>query len=122
VITTEQAAPPPAETEITAPPPTEAGITAPQEAACGSHSAEHAAPGNEPVQHEPRPSRSASDEEDEALLASLDPETAKAIRVMRRLSIEKKSVRELLAEYTHTRSDQDPAEGRRRSWWSRGRT
>lgn len=66
------------------------------------------------------PPRPVISEEDEALLASLDPETAKAIRVMRRLSDQQKSVRELLEEYMNIRSSQDPAEQRRKSWWSRG--
>lgn len=60
-------------------------------------------------------------DEDEALLASLDPETAKAIRIMRRLSVEKKSVRELLEEYEASRSAETPAaEKHKKSWWSRG--
>ena len=41
---------------------------------------------------------SASINDDEALLASLDPEVAKAIRIKRRLSNGEKSVRELLEE------------------------
>jgi hypothetical protein len=67
--------------------------------------------------------RSASQEEDETLLASLDPETAKAIRVMRRTSFENKSVRELLEEYLQTRNAQgfsENPEQRKKSWWSRG--
>jgi hypothetical protein len=66
----------------------------------------------------PAPAADHSREEDEALLASLDPETAKAIRVMRRLSFEKKSVRELLEEYTQSGQPQEKAEQRqRKSWW-----
>jgi len=64
--------------------------------------------------------RSVAQEEDEALLASLDPETAKAIRVMRRLSFENKSVRELLEEHKQTRNGSESAEPRKKSWWSRG--
>ena len=58
---------------------------------------------------------------DETLLASLDPETANAVRVMRRLSPVHKSVRELLEEYEASRPP-PPAAGqpKKRSWFSRG--
>lgn len=60
-------------------------------------------------------------ERDEALLASLDPETAKAIKVMRRLSPDHKSVKELLAEYEANRPAQPPAaQPKKKSWFSRG--
>ncbi len=60
-------------------------------------------------------------EQDEALLASLDPEAAKAIKVMRRLSPDRKSVKELLAEYEANRSAQPPAaQPKKKSWFSRG--
>jgi hypothetical protein len=59
-------------------------------------------------------------EEDEALLASLDAETVQAIKVMRRLSFEKKSIRQLLEEYEQTRQPQGSSESRKKSWWSRG--
>jgi hypothetical protein len=72
------------------------------------------------AEHKATTPNRASKEEDEALLASLDPETAKAIRVMRRLSIEKKSVRELLEEYKATNAGHTPADNRKKSWWSRG--
>ena len=59
--------------------------------------------------------------ENEALLASLDPETAKAIRVMRRLSPECKSVREWLKEYEANRPAQQPVvQPKKKSWFSRG--
>lgn len=58
--------------------------------------------------------------EDDALLASLDPETAKAIRVMRRLSIEKKSIRQLLDEYNAASTSAGKDEPKKKSWWSRG--
>ena len=57
--------------------------------------------------------------EDEALLATLDPETAKVIRVMRRLAADRKSVRELLAEYQAGRSSQVHSEVGKKSWWRR---
>ncbi|GMU21768.1 MAG: hypothetical protein AMXMBFR13_18570 [Phycisphaerae bacterium] len=60
------------------------------------------------------------EDDDEALLASLDEETAKAIRVMRRLTFEKKKVRELLEEYRQTQAKPTPGEGRKKSWWTRG--
>lgn len=68
---------------------------------------------------EPRPA-TAETGEDEALLASLDPETAKAIRVMRRMSGGRKSVRELLEQYgaTPPPSRSEPA---KKSWFRRGR-
>ena len=75
----------------------------------------------EPALTAPSPAApQASREEDEALLASLDPETAQAIKVMRRLSFEHKSVRQLLEEYEQSRQSQDSTEGKKKSWWSRG--
>lgn len=75
-----------------------------------------------PAQAEPAAAAPAahSAAEDEAVLASLDPETAKAIRVMRRLSIEKKSVRQLLKEYQATHNTTAAGEQRKKAWWSRG--
>lgn len=58
-------------------------------------------------------------EEDEALLATLDPETAQAIRVMRRLSVEKKSVSQLLAEYEAAKASQPAPASRKKSWFRR---
>lgn len=59
-------------------------------------------------------------DEDEALLATLDEKTAKAIRVMRRLSPVKKSVKELLAEYQPDQSAKSEAAAPTRgSWWKR---
>lgn len=54
--------------------------------------------------------------EDEALLATLDPEVAAAIRVKRRLWNNAKSVQALLDEYEP--SQQEPK--RRKRWWKRG--
>ncbi|MEP0841635.1 MAG: hypothetical protein HRF43_02860, partial [Phycisphaerae bacterium] len=61
----------------------------------------------------------AADADDEALLASLDHETAKAIRVMRRVSFEKKSVRQLLEEYQASKTA-SASEPKKKAWWSRG--
>ena len=58
---------------------------------------------------------------DEELLASLDEETARAIRVMRRMSPVKRSVKELLEEFEKSKSSTDTATGnKKKSWWSRG--
>ena len=68
------------------------------------------------------PTASADLADDETLLASLDPETARAVRVMRRMSLEPRSVRDLLTEYEAGRP-MSPAAGppKKRSWFSRGR-
>lgn len=58
---------------------------------------------------------------EEALLASLDPETAQAIRVMRRLATSKKSVNELLAEYEATKAKPKTVKAEKKSWFFRGR-
>lgn len=69
---------------------------------------------------EPEPKAASADaSEDEALLASLDPETAKAIRVMRRMSGGRKSVRELLEQY-HTGQSTPRNEPTKKSWFRRG--
>lgn len=60
-------------------------------------------------------------DEDETLLASLDEETAKAIRVMRRLSPVHKTVRELLEQYETSKAAPAMKTGRKKSsWFSRG--
>jgi hypothetical protein len=60
--------------------------------------------------------------EDEALLASLDSETASAVRVMRRLSPVRKSVRELLKEYEASRPTPPAAvQPKKKPWFSRGK-
>ena len=81
-----------------------------------------------PVQAEPAPASESSPgtpptpiHEDETLLASLDAETAKAIRVMRRLSMGTRSVRELLAEYQATPTASKNARPAKKSWFSRNR-
>lgn len=62
----------------------------------------------------------AATEDDEALLASLDPATADAIRVQRRLTGGRKHVRELLEEH-RARQQAPPQAPRRRSWWKGNR-
>ena len=82
------------------------------------------APSAAPAKPEPAAAppvaQKSSREEDEALLASLDPETAQAIKVMRRLSFEQKSIRQLLEEYQQSQQSQDSSEHKKKSWWSRG--
>jgi hypothetical protein len=80
----------------------------------------HAEP--DPLQQEEPVDPAAKDrEEDDALLASLDEETAEAIRVMRRLSPVKKRVSELLEEYRATQLAQQSApKSKKKSWWTRG--
>jgi hypothetical protein len=55
------------------------------------------------IKTEPPPATQAVDAEDEALLQSLDPETANFIRVKRRLTGNRRSVRELLEEFQAAR-------------------
>lgn len=67
----------------------------------------------------PAPAPISSQEEEDALLASLDTETATLIRVKRRLSSTPRSVRELLDE---VRAEQSRAEGEKKEtsrWWRR---
>lgn len=73
------------------------------------------------VEAKPPPAPAPPPNEDERLLASLDPETAKAIKVMRRLAPGKKSVKELLAEYEATKVKTDTPKPEKKSWFSRGR-
>ncbi|NLX23231.1 MAG: hypothetical protein GXY55_16390 [Phycisphaerae bacterium] len=76
---------------------------------------------SEPAEADSEPPQ-AEDDDDETLLASLDPETAQAIRVMRRLTPERKSVRQLLAEYQTSKAEEVPARAeKKRSWFLRGR-
>ena len=75
---------------------------------------------SETVAVEPAQPPSPADD-DETLLTSLDPETAKMIRVMRRLSTERKSVREWIKEVETNKSAQQPAaQPKKKSWFSRG--
>jgi hypothetical protein len=57
-----------------------------------------------------------SDEEEQALLDSLDDETASAIRVRRRLSGGRKSVRDLLAEIQSEKKS--PDQSQKKGWWT----
>lgn len=68
-----------------------------------------------------KPPAASAEQSDEALLASLDPETAQAIRVMRRLSPVKKSVREWLQEHEAERAAPAAPVEKKKSWFSRGR-
>lgn len=72
-----------------------------------------------PVEVERQPEQ----EDENAILASLDPETAAAVRVMRRLNPTGKSLRELIEEYRSSppkSSGGGMSKGTKRSWWSRG--
>lgn len=69
----------------------------------------------------PQPPPAPQPNEDEQLLASLEPETAKAIKVMRRLAPSKKSVKDLLTEYEASKAKADTPKPEKRSWFSRGR-
>jgi len=70
---------------------------------------------------EPVGRRAPASGNDEALLASVDPEVAKAIRVRRRLNPNGKSVAELLAEYQANPPAPKAEEPRKKSsWWKRG--
>ena len=74
-----------------------------------------------PAEPDAPPPSEPDEEDDEALLASLDEETAGAIRVMRRLSADKKSVRELLHQYQASLGDQNAAPPRKKGRFLRGR-
>jgi len=73
-----------------------------------------------PAQVPAIPSREEQRAEDEALLAGLDEATAKAIRVMRRMCMNQKSVRELLAEY-EAKKGSAAESGGKKSWFRRGK-
>ncbi len=77
-------------------------------------------------QAEPEPSAEPTpigegEDPDEALLDSLDPDTAKAIRVKRRLTGNKRSVRELLDELEgesgKRRRKSSESDSQRKGWW-----
>jgi hypothetical protein len=65
------------------------------------------------------PSELGLGEDDEALLAELDEETASAVRVKRRLSNNQRSVRELLEEIRAERKVADDQGRPRTQWWRR---
>lgn len=56
---------------------------------------------------------------EETLLETLDPETAKVIRVKRRLTGGRRSVRELLEEYRAAPAQAPDKPPARRGWWRR---
>jgi hypothetical protein len=59
-------------------------------------------------------------EEDEALLATLDPDTLKKIQVLRRLTSKKRSVRELIEQVKASASGAPaPVENKKKSFWRR---
>ena len=79
----------------------------------------------EPSPDQPAPARAPQaagpDEDDEELLASLDPEVASAIRIRRRMSPVPKTVRELLAEYEDGQSTSGGSSSKvKKTWWSKG--
>lgn len=69
-----------------------------------------------PAKVEPQVSDPAHDEEEQALMESLDAETASAIRVRRRLSGGRKSVRDLLSEIQSEKKP--PDQSQKKGWWS----
>lgn len=121
--------PPPAEPEMPpeAPPVTADEPTAPpaSEPLAVTPTEEAPAPAT-PAAAEPPPAQSAppaAEEDDEQLLASLDPDLAKAIRVKRRLTGNRKSIRELLDEMAPDRKkpgkDAGGAASKQKRWWRR---
>lgn len=75
-------------------------------------------PAHDGQESPPQAEDSDNEDEDEALLASLDEETARSIRVMRRLNPDGKSVRELLEEYQSTQGGGGDR-NEKKSWWKR---
>ena len=69
---------------------------------------------DEPTTEEP-----VSSADDEALLAELDEETAKLVRLKRRMSGKRRGVRELLEEIRTERKPAAPRENQRSHWWRR---
>jgi hypothetical protein len=105
-------APPDVQPESAAPPPRE-----------------EPAPSIEPVAVKPPPvqppaqtsaeTRNAIDPDDEVVLSQLDEKTVRALRVLRRLSPVKKSMRVLLAEYQAGQGAQPDVAPAKKSWWKR---
>ena len=61
-----------------------------------------------------------AEEEENILLASLDPKTRRDIHVLRRISDERKSIHQLLEEYRAAQARQNKAQDKEpgnRSWW-----
>jgi hypothetical protein len=69
----------------------------------------------------PPPADGDSLDDDQTVLDSLDEETATAIRVMRRLDPDGKSIRELLEEYEAQQAAEHAKRGERKTWWKRKR-
>jgi len=78
----------------------------------------------EPVDEEialpPPPTQVVHPDDDESLLAGLDPEAAKAIKVRRRLLDGVKTLRQLVEEHKTQGSQANAPKGGKKSWWSRG--
>lgn len=73
--------------------------------------------GSETEEEQEDPQAAVTSSEDAELLASLDPEIAKWIRVRRRFSAQPKSVRELLAEYEHSKDSDSHKPSQKKRWW-----
>jgi len=74
---------------------------------------------DEPSDIAPTPPVRQDADDDEEFLATLDPETVNAIRIRRRLSPEKKSVRQMLDAYLVSRPAIDPAVQQKKTWWTK---
>ena len=85
----------------------------PAEKCAGSEPPPESSP-SKPPEHE-----SAPPEDEEALLAGLDADTASAIRIMRRLNPSHKSVRELIQEYQAKAKRPLAAPPDKKPWWQR---
>ena len=59
-------------------------------------------------------------DDDESLLAGLDPQVAKAIKVKRRLLEGVKTLRQLVEEHKAQGGREDVSKAGKKSWWSRG--
>lgn len=73
------------------------------------------------VESEPTTPSAPAGPSDEELLATLDEDTAKAIRVMRRMCMNTKSVRQLLDEYQAQQATQVTSGPQKKSRWWRGK-
>jgi len=119
---TVEDAPPPAETSDPPSEPPPAGVESaipvaetvesPAQPASASTNRECAPPPSSAIPVDPQ---------DEALLATLDEQTAQAIRVMRRLCMNRKTVKQLLAEYEARKAGPPGSSTRPKSWFRRGK-
>ncbi len=98
--------------ETSAPPAAAEGVKPPAEAPACKISKEPEIIGESPVATAPT-----EPGDDEALLATLDPETAKRIQVLRRLPGQKKSVRELLEKHRMASPPTVPTQPSKKSFW-----